>query len=270
MGSYMLKPEKKCCLFFLLIKKTNCDHLKDSWHLVHYMTWHLSLFLQWVLPTEQIVCYSEWVCVSFVMFLNTCRKSSINLQMTWKSLKQISAALGWLCSVIGAGVSIESSYLYLNLIMNMKIKFPRFVQPCKQMCTLTLRPRHAFEPNFMLHRMLLMIWAGTLYDDNPQSFCNLLLIVYLKWAGMFWRRFVLLARLTDAGDLLTKRWLVYLLSHSIIVYYNYYECVSNQHFGDWEFGGLILFSLEQLWMMHKYKPSHEDWWNPAGDCKLFL
>lgn len=180
MGSYMLKPEKKCCLFFLLIKKTNCDHLKDSWHHVHYITWHLSLFLQWVLPTEQIVCYSEWVCVSFVMFLNTRRKSSINLQMTWKSLKQISAALGWLCSVIGAGMSIESSYLYLNLIMNMKIKFPRFVQPCKQMCTLTLHPRHAFEPNFMLHRMLLMIWAGTLYDDNPQRFCDLLLIVYLK------------------------------------------------------------------------------------------
>jgi hypothetical protein len=144
------------------------------------MTWHLSLFLQRVLPTEQIVCYSEWVCNSFLMFLNTCRKLSINLQMTWKSLKQISAATGWLCSVIGAGVSIESSYLYLNPIMNMKIKFPRFVQPCKQMCTLTLHPRHSFEPNFMLHRMLLMIWAGTLYDNNPQRFCDLLLIVYLK------------------------------------------------------------------------------------------
>ncbi len=77
-------------------------------------------------------------------------------------------------------MSIESSYLYLNLIMNMKIKFPRFVQPCKQMCTLTLRPQHAFEPNFMLHRMLLMIWVETLYDDNPQRFYDLLLIVYLK------------------------------------------------------------------------------------------
>jgi hypothetical protein len=234
------------------------------------MTWHLSLFLQWVLPTEQIICYSEWVCFSFLMFMNMHRKSSINLQMTWKSLKQISAALGWLCSVIGAVVSIESSYLYLNLIMNMKIKFPRFVQTCKQMCTLTLRPQHALEPNFMLHRSLLMIWAGTLYYNNSQRFCDLLLIVYLKWAGMFWRRFVLLARLTDAGDLLTKRWLVYLHSHSIIVYYNYYECVSNQHFGDWEVGGLILFSLEQLWMMHKYKPSLEDWWNHAGDCKLIF
>ncbi len=122
------------------------------------MTWHLSLFLQWVLPTEQIVCYSEWVCFSFLMFMNMHRKSSIDLQMTWKSLEQISAALGRLCSVIGAVVSIESSYLYLNLIMNMKIKFPRLFRHVNR-CALWL-----CVPNMLLNQISCCIdhywWSG--------------------------------------------------------------------------------------------------------------